>query len=118
VLATLLAAVGLYGVLAYNVVTRTRELGLRLALGAAPAEVKRMVLKQVAMKAVIGGGLGLVAAIALGRASEALLFGISGSDPLVLIAAVAVLSTVVLVAGYLPARRASKVAPMEALRYD
>jgi predicted permease len=118
VLATLLAAVGLYGVLAYNVVQRTRELGLRLALGAAPAEVQRMVLKQVGAKALIGGGLGLVAAIGLGRASEALLYGISGYDPLVLAVAVAVLSTVVLGAGYLPARRASKVAPMEALRHD
>ncbi len=118
VLATLLAAVGLYGVLAYSVVQRTRELGLRLALGAAPAVVQRMVLKQVAVKALVGGGLGLAAAIGLGRASEALLFGISGYDPLVLTAAVAVLSTVVLGAGYLPARRASKVAPMEALRHD
>ena len=118
VLATSLAAVGLYGVLAYNVVTRTRELGLRLALGAAPAEVKRMVLKQVGVKALIGGALGLAGAIALGRASEALLFGVSGYDPLVLMGAVAVLSAVVLGAAYLPARRASRVAPMEALRYD
>jgi len=118
VLATLLAAIGLYGVLAYNVVQRTRELGLRLALGAAPAQVQRMVLKQVGVMAVIGGALGLAAAIGLGRAVETLLFGVSGYDPLVLIAAVAVLSTVVLAAGYLPARRASTVAPMEALRYD
>lgn len=118
VLATLLAAVGLYGVLAYYVVQRTRELGLRLALGAAPAEVKRMVIRQVGVKAVVGGGLGLVGAIGLGRASEALLFGVSGYDPVVLIAAVAVLTTVVLAAGYLPARRASKVAPMEALRHE
>ena len=117
VLATLLAAVGLYGVLAYNVVQRTRELGLRLALGAAPAELQRMVLKQVGAMALIGGGLGLVAAIGLGRASEALLYGVSGYDPLVLVVAVAVLSTVVLGAGYLPARRASKVAPIEALRH-
>jgi ABC-type antimicrobial peptide transport system permease subunit len=118
VLATLLAAVGLYGVLAYNVTQRTRELGLRLALGAAPAEVQSMVLKQVGAMALIGGAVGLVAALGLGRASEALLFGVTGYDPLVLVAAVAVLSTAVLGAGYLPARRASKVAPMEALRYD
>ncbi len=118
VLATLLAAVGLYGVLAYNVVQRTRELGLRLALGAAPVDVQRMVLKQVGVMALIGGGLGLAAAMGLGRASEALLYGVSGYDPLVLTVAVAVLSTVVLCAGYLPARRASRVAPMEALRYD
>lgn len=117
-LATLLAAVGLYGVLAYNVVTRTREIGLRLALGAAPIEVKRMVLAQVGAKAVIGGGLGLVAAIGLGRASEALLFGVTGYDPLVLTLAVAVLAAVVLAAGYLPARQAANVAPMEALRHE
>lgn len=118
VLATLLAAVGLYGVLAYNVVQRTRELGLRLALGAAPGQLQRMVLRQVVVMAVIGGAIGLAAAIGLGRAVEALLFGVSGYDPSVLLAAVAVLSTVVLAASYLPARRASTVAPMEALRYD
>jgi putative ABC transport system permease protein len=118
VVATLLAAIGLYGVLAFNVVQRTRELGLRLALGAAPVDVERMVLKQVGAKALMGGGVGLVAAIGIGRASEALLFGISGHDPLVLIVAVTVLGGVVLSAGYLPARRASRVAPMEALRHD
>jgi ABC-type antimicrobial peptide transport system permease subunit len=105
-------------VLAYNVVQRTRELGLRLALGAAPAQVQRMVLRQAGVMALIGGGLGLAAATGLGRASEALLFGLTGYDPLVLIVAVAVLSTVELGAGYLPARRASKVAPMDALRHD
>jgi predicted permease len=118
VLATLLAAVGLYGVLAYNVVQRTRELGLRLALGAAPGQLQRMVLRQVGVMAAIGGAVGLAAAIGLGRAVETLLFGVSGYDPWVLIAAVAVLSAVVLAASYLPARRASTVAPMEALRYD
>jgi predicted permease len=118
VLATLLAAVGLYGVLAYNVVQRTRELGLRLALGAAPATVQRLVFRQVGVMALIGGGLGLAGATGVGRAAEALLFGVSGYDPLVLTVAVAVLSTVVLGAGYLPARRAARLAPMEALRYD
>jgi len=118
VVATLLAAVGLYGVLAYNVVMRTREIGLRLAIGAAPAHVRRMVLGQVTAKALIGGGLGLAAALGLGRASEALLFGVSGLDPVVLTTSIAVLATVVLGAGYLPALRASKVAPMEALRHD
>lgn len=117
-LATFLAAVGLYGVLAYNVVVRTRELGLRLAVGASPAQVRGMVLRQVAMKVLIGGGLGLAAALGLGRASEALLFGVSGFDPVVLAVSLALLTTVVLGAGYLPARRASKVAPMDALRHD
>ena len=77
-----------------------------------------MVLGQVTAKALIGGGLGLAAALGLGRASEALLFGVSGLDPVVLTTSIAVLATVVLGAGYLPALRASKVAPMEALRHD
>jgi putative ABC transport system permease protein len=117
-LATLLAAIGLYGVLAYNVAQRTRELGLRLALGAAPGNLRAMVLKQVGRMTVIGIALGVVAAIALGRVAETLLFGLSGYEPSVLIAAAAVLSMVVFAAAYLPARRASSIAPMEALRYE
>jgi putative ABC transport system permease protein len=117
-LATLLAAVGLYGVLAYNVAQRTRELGLRLALGADPRRLRAMVLKQVGVMGLVGGTLGLVAALGLGRAAEALLFGLSGYDPLVLVASVIMLAAVVLAASYLPARRASNIAPMEALRYE
>ncbi|HEX7081494.1 MAG TPA: ABC transporter permease [Gammaproteobacteria bacterium] len=117
-LATLLAAVGLHGVLAYNVTQRTRELGLRLALGAEPSRLRAMVLKQVGAMAVIGAAVGLVAALGLGRFAEALLFGLSGRDPLVILAAAAVLAVVVWAAGYVPARRASRVAPMEALRYE
>lgn len=117
-LATLLAAIGLYGALAYNVAQRTRELGLRLALGARPAHLRAMVLKQVAAMALVGGAVGVAAALALGRATEALLYGLSGYDPLVLGAATAVLAVVVLVAAYLPAQRASSTAPIEALRYE
>jgi ABC-type antimicrobial peptide transport system permease subunit len=117
-LATLLAAIGLYGVVAYSVTTRTREIGLRLALGAEPANLRTMVLREVAWIAVIGLVIGLGAAIGLGRAAEALLFGLSGRDPLVLGAASVVLSAVVLTASYWPARRASRIAPMEALRYE
>jgi predicted permease len=117
-LATLLAGVGLYGVLAYNVTQRTRELGLRLALGAEPIAVRAMVLKQVGVMALIGAGIGLGAALALGRVAEAVLFGLSARDPLVLGAAVVVLAAVVLAGAWLPARRASRIAPTVALRYE
>ncbi len=117
-LATLLAATGLYGVLAYSVAQRTRELGLRLALGATASGLRGMVMKQVATIALIGMPLGLVLGVALGQAARPLLFGLTAYDPLVLLMAVVLLTSVVLAAGYLPARRASSVAPMEALRYE
>ena len=117
-LATLLAAIGLYGVVAYGVAQRTRELGLRVALGAEPMHLRAMVLKQVAVLASIGIVVGLAAAIGLGRVAESLLYGLSGRDPLAVVVATAVLGLVVLVAGYLPARRASSITPMEALRHE
>jgi predicted permease len=117
-LATLLAAIGLYGVLAYNVTQRTRELGLRLALGANPRRLRTLVLRQVGFMALIGVGTGLAAALGLGRFAESLLFGLSARDPAVLVAAAVVVTLVVFIAGYVPARRASKIAPTEALRYE
>jgi len=117
-LATVLAGIGLYGVLAYNVAQRTREIGLRLALGASPGRLQSMVLKQVGTMTLIGAGIGLVAALALGRAAESLLFGLSGRDPTVFVAAAALLAAVVLAGSWLPARRASSIAPTEALRYE
>jgi predicted permease len=117
-LATLLAGIGLYGVLAYNVALRTRELGLRLALGAEPKRLRALVLKQVGVMGLIGASVGLVAALALGRVAESQLFGLSGRDPLVLVAAAAVLAAVVFAGSWLPARRAAKIAPTEALRYE
>ena len=117
-LATLLAGIGLYGVLAYNVTQRTRELGLRLALGAPPVRLRAMVLKQVGTMAVIGAAIGLAAALALGRVAESLLYGLSGRDPFVIAAAVTVLAAVVLAGSWWPARRASRIAPTEALRYE
>lgn len=117
-LATMLAATGLYGVLAYSVAQRTREIGLRQALGATPRRLRGMVLRQVGWMALAGGLAGLVFAVLLGRAAEAVLFGLSGYDPGVLSGAVLLLGAVVLTAGYLPAHRASRITPMEALRYE
>jgi ABC-type antimicrobial peptide transport system permease subunit len=118
VLATLLAAIGLYGVLAYTVAQRTREIGLRMALGADGARVRGMVLRQVSWMILIGGVIGVVAAIALGRAAGSLLFELQGYDPVVIASATVVLAIVALGAGYIPALRASRVDPMQALRYE
>lgn len=118
VLATLLAGVGLYGVLAYTVAQRTREIGVRMALGADAARVKRMVLRQVGGMMLMGGAIGVVAAFALGHAATSLLYGLKGYDPVVFVLATALLACVALLAGYLPARRASRVHPMQALRYE
>jgi predicted permease len=117
-LATLLAAVGLYGVLAYTVAQRTREIGLRMALGADRHRVRGMVLGQVARMASIGGVVGLLAALGLGRVARSLLFEMEGNDPLVMAMVTIVLAAVALGAGYLPALRASRVDPMQALRYE
>ncbi|HEY7288836.1 MAG TPA: ABC transporter permease [Vicinamibacterales bacterium] len=117
-LATLLAALGLYGVLAYTVSQRTREIGLRMALGAAPERVRAMVLRQVGVMTIIGGAIGLVGAVALGRLAESLLFQLKGWDPGVLAGAAVMLSIVALAAGFVPALRASRVEPMQALRYE
>jgi predicted permease len=117
-LATLLAAIGLYGVLAYTVAQRTREIGLRMALGAEPARVRAMVLRQVALMTLIGGITGLVGAVWLGRAAASLLYQLEGYDPVVLVTASVVLAIVALGAGFIPANRASRVEPMQALRYE
>jgi ABC-type antimicrobial peptide transport system permease subunit len=117
-LATLLAAIGLYGVLAYTVAQRTREIGLRMALGATPARVRSMVLRQVLWMTIVGGAIGLGLAIAAGLGAGSLLFEIKGYDPLVLTASAVVLTLVALSAGFFPALRASRVDPMRALRYE
>ncbi len=115
-LATLLAAVGLYGVLAYAVARRARELGVRMALGADGRRVRALVLGQVGRLALAGGALGVAGALGVGRALGSLLYGLDGRDPAVVAGAAAVLAGVALGAGYLPARRASRVDPMCALR--
>ncbi len=118
VLATALAALGLYGVLAYSVAQRSREIALRYALGAPAARIRVMVLRQVGALALTGLALGVVAALLLGRAARSLLFGVDAADPAALLGAGVLLGAVMLGAAYLPARRASRVDPMVALRHD
>lgn len=118
VLATLLAAVGLYGLLSYTVAQRTPELGLRLALGSSPARLRGMVLAQIGRLAAIGIPLGLLLAVALGHAARSLLFGLSGHDPLVLASATVLLALVVVAAAWWPAGRAARTDPMGALRNE
>ena len=117
-LATLLAAIGLYGVLAYTVAQRTREIGLRMALGAAPARVRGMVLRQVAIMTLVGALAGLVGALAVGKAAQSMLFQMTGADPAVLALSAVALALVALCAGFIPAHRASRVDPMRALKYE
>jgi predicted permease len=116
--ATILAAIGLYGVLAYTVAQRTREIGVRMALGAAPAKVRSMVLKHVGWMTLIGGGAGLAAALGAARFAESLLFQLSGRDPGVLGASIVILLVIALGAGFIPAHRAARVDPIKALRYE
>ena len=117
-LATLLAAIGLYGVLAYTVAQRTREIGVRMALGADAGRVRTMVLRQVGRMTLIGGVIGIIGSLAMEKTARSLLYGLEGHDPLVVIGSALVLALVALGAGYLPARRASKIHPMQALRYE
>ena len=116
--ALLLAAIGIYGVMAYAVTQRRHEFGIRLALGAEPRDVLRMILMQGTRLAVIGVVLGLAAALAMARVVETLVFGVSVHDPLTFAAAAALLLGVAMAACYLPARRAMRVDPMAALRYE
>jgi predicted permease len=118
ILATLLAGVGLYGVLSYTVAQRTREIGVRMALGADAARVRGLVMRQVGIMTAVGGVIGVAAALGLGKAARSLLFGLEGHDAIVFSASVILLACVALAAGFFPARRAAQVNPMQALRYD
>jgi predicted permease len=117
-LAALLAAIGLYGVMAYVVARRTREIGIRMALGATRRNVAGMVLQEIGAIATVGLLIGLIAAYAVGRVMESLLFGVKASDPFVFVAATGLLIIVAALAGWLPARSAASVDPMVALRYE
>jgi putative ABC transport system permease protein len=116
--ALLLAAIGLYGVMAYAVRQRTRELGVRLALGADRGAVVRMILGEALGLVVVGIGLGLGGALLLDRTLTALLFGVKPGDPLALVLASVLLLSVALLGSYAPARRAARVDPMETLRAE
>jgi predicted permease len=116
--ATLLASLGIYGVVAYSVGQRTNELGIRLALGAPVGRITRMVVEQGLRPVAAGLTVGVVASMALGRVLGSLLFGVEAGDPLTVVAVVALLGAVALAATWLPARRATRVDPVAALRYE
>jgi predicted permease len=116
--ATLLAMVGLYGVMAYTVARRTREIGIRIALGAFGKDVIWMVMREVLLMIAAGALIGVPAALALTRYVQTQLYGLTPADPFTLAAATAALITVAAVAGYIPALRASRIDPIRALRYE
>jgi putative ABC transport system permease protein len=116
--ALLLASLGIYGVVSYSVAQRTNEMGIRMALGAPRAGIRSLVLRQSLPPVVLGLGAGVIASLALGRMLSSLLFGIGAVDPLTIFAVIALLSAVAIVAAYIPARRATQVDPITALRYE
>ena len=116
--ALFLAGVGLYGVMAYTVGQRTREIGIRMALGAGDSTVLRMVIRGAMVLLAVGAFFGLLGGIGLGQAAQGVLYGVGSTDPLALAAAVGVIIATVLTATWVPARRATRVNPVDALRND
>jgi len=116
--ALLLAVAGIYGVMAYSVARRTHELGVRMALGASAPHVLRLVLRQGMLTTAVGLAIGIAGALVLTRTMQSMLFGISAADPFALLAVALLLGLAALLASYLPARRATKVDPMVALRHE
>ena len=117
-LALVLASVGIYGVISYAVSQRTREIGVRMALGARPADVLRMILTEGLKLVAVGVALGIAAALLLTRLLEGMIYGVSMRDPLIFVVVNLLLVTVSLAACYVPARRAMRVDPLIALRYE
>lgn len=117
-IALLLAAIGIYGLMAYSVQQRTQEIGIRMALGASSENVRKMIVVQGMIFALIGVIIGAAGSLALTRSMSSLLYGVKAWDPVVLISAAVLLSAIALLATYIPARRASRVDPIVSLRYE